>query len=226
MDVPPVLLVVAIAVVVLAFAAYQYWAAEQRRQALAAFAAAEGLAFDRSPPRTMLQRFAAFDPFTTGHSRRAANLVHGGRGEIEWECFDYRYTTGSGKNQQTHRVGVAAARVDLAFPRLEVRPEGIFDKLAAAIGFDDIDFESAEFSRRYYVKSADRKFAYDLIHPQMMEYLLACPRRRWQAAGPMIVLTRSGYYAAEELGATMRMIEGFLERVPGFVRQDIGLRSA
>lgn len=40
-------------------------------------------------------------------------------------------------------------------------------------GFDDIDFESVEFSRKFFVKSPDKRFAYDVIHPAMMEFLLA-----------------------------------------------------
>jgi hypothetical protein len=49
----------------------------------------------------------------------------------------------------------------------------LFDKIAGAVGFDDIDFESAEFSKRFHVKSPDKKFAYDVIHPRTMEFLLS-----------------------------------------------------
>ncbi len=58
-------------------------------------------------------------------------------------------------------------------PDLLIRREGLFDKLAGAFGFDDIDFESVEFSRRFHVKSPDKRFAYDVIHARMMEFLLA-----------------------------------------------------
>ena len=40
-------------------------------------------------------------------------------------------------------------------------------------GHDDIDFESAEFSRNFYVKSSDRKWAFDILHARAMEFLLA-----------------------------------------------------
>ena len=51
--------------------------------------------------------------------------------------------------------------------------EGLFSKLAQAVGYDDIDFESAEFSRKFCVRSKDKRFAYDVCHPRLMEYLLA-----------------------------------------------------
>jgi hypothetical protein len=37
---------------------------------------------------------------------------------------------------------------------------------------DDINFESEEFNRKYFIRSKDRKFAYDIINPKMIDYLL------------------------------------------------------
>ena len=51
------------------------------------------------------------------------------------------------------------------------------DKIAGALGFHDINFESSEFSRKFHIKCADKKFAYDVIHPRMMEFLLAAAQR-------------------------------------------------
>ena len=57
-------------------------------------------------------------------------------------------------------------------PDVLLRREGLFDRMAGALGFDDIDFESVEFSRRFHVKSSDKRFAYDLIDAGMMQFLL------------------------------------------------------
>ena len=40
-------------------------------------------------------------------------------------------------------------------------------------GYQDIEFESAEFSKAFCVRSPDKKFAYDVCNTKMMEYLLA-----------------------------------------------------
>lgn len=58
------------------------------------------------------------------------------------------------------------------FPELLIFREGWFSKLAQWLGYADIDFESAEFSRKFIVRSPDKKFAYDVCHAKMMEYLL------------------------------------------------------
>ncbi len=63
-----------------------------------------------------------------------------------------------------------------AFPKLTIAPESFGLKIAEAFGVaNDIKFESAEFSRKFSVRSADKKFAYDVCNQQMMEYLLLNP---------------------------------------------------
>ena len=56
---------------------------------------------------------------------------------------------------------------------MKIAREGFFSKVAQAFGYDDIDFESHEFSRKFCVRSGDKKFAYDVCNARMIEYLLA-----------------------------------------------------
>lgn len=127
-------------------------------------------------------KYSQFDVFCRGHSRYAYNTLRG-TAEIDGQScpavmgdFHYRVTSGAGKNRRTHSHHFSYLIIDLPYaslPDLRIRGEGVFDALAKAFGFDDIDFESAEFSKRFHVKSSDKKFAYDVIHPAMMEFLLA-----------------------------------------------------
>ncbi len=216
------LLAILVVAIGIAAAIYGFLASERRRKELHAFAESCGLSFS-GHPGPVHERYRSFTPLSNGHSRKSSNLIHGERNGVRWEMFDFRYTTGSGKNQQTHNVGVVIGQVPLGLPRLRMRPEGIFDKLAAAVGFDDINFESHEFSRRYHVNCSDRKMAYDLLHPQMIEYLLTLPRYDWQFAGPVVLIGKSGRYKPQELLEVMTAIEGFVSRIPEYVRQDIGV---
>jgi len=221
-DAPFPILIVLVVFAVIAGIIWSFYAAKKRRDALRLFAFENGFEFVSSPGEVH-RKYAIFTPFDSGHSRRSENLVYGRRGELDWELFDYRYVTGSGKNRQTHRFGIAAARIPLALAPLTIRPENFFDRIAAAVGFDDINFESEAFSRAYHVSCSDRKLAYDLIHPQMIEYLMSVARVNWQFAGNMVVLHKSGTYQPDELLFAIKLVEGFLERVPDFVRQDVGL---
>jgi hypothetical protein len=194
--------------------------AERRRRAdLEAFA--RRLRFAFTPGAWGGERqFAGYTPFDTGRSRRSSNLIEGTRNGVRWEAFDYRYSTGSGKNRRTHHWGVVVARVGLSFPRAVIRPEGFLDSIASLAGFDDINFESEAFSRRYHVSASDRQRIYDVIDPRMMEYLLSEPAVHWQLGPGVVMHARNGRFSPVEIEQRMGMIDGFLSCVPGHVRAD------
>ena len=206
---------VAIAVTVMVIG---YLREQRHRNELAAFAQRLGFRFAPGADYSTDHRFGGFTPFGQGRSRMASHFITGERGGVGWEMFDYRFTTGSHKNRRTHRYGVVVARVPLAFPRISLRPEGVFDKIAALAGFDDIDFQDEQFSRRYHVTADDRRRVYDLVHPKMMEYLLSLPAVHWQVGPGLVLLVRRGRYGAAELERAMGMIEGFLTHIPDPVR--------
>jgi hypothetical protein len=177
-----VLIFVVVAALVIAAAVYGAAQARKRREELAALAASLGWTFDPDKDPGHDERFGQFGCFTRGHSRAAYNTLTGtteaeGR---QYPCtmgdFTYKVTRSNGKSTTTTTYRFSYLIVTLPFPRtpdLTVRREGFMDKIAQAIGFDDIDFESAEFSRRFCVKSSDKRFAYGVIHPRMMEFLMA-----------------------------------------------------
>ena len=43
----------------------------------------------------------------------------------------------------------------------------------------EIDLDNLEFSRKYNVRCRDKKFAYDVFHPRMMELFLERGRAIW-----------------------------------------------
>jgi hypothetical protein len=131
---------------------------------------------------TLDDLYSQFEIFRRGHSRYAYNTLRGSiaiQGEqcpVRMGDYHYRVTSGSGKSRSTKTYEFSYLIVDLPYlrlPTLFIRAEGIFDSLAGAFGFDDIDFESLDFSKRFHVKSDDKRFAYDVIHPAMIEFLMA-----------------------------------------------------
>ncbi len=190
---PTIIGLVVLVVAVIGVAAYlSHLAEKKRREGLAAVARGLGLRFSADRRRNHARRFDHFEIFTRGKDRYAHNTLEG---ELElgpWSCAvragDYHYITESTDSDgrtstTTHRFSYFL--VHLPFddtPTLTIRREGVFDKLAASFGFDDIDFESAEFSRKFHVKSSDKRFAYDVIHPRMMELLLKANPPRLEIA--------------------------------------------
>lgn len=174
----PILLFISFAVVAVVAVIFSAIAARKRREALFELATRLGLSFSQSNDYSLASRFNFLDKLAQGSNRYAYNVLRGNCQGHEVLVFDYHYethSTDSKGHRQTHhhRFSFFIVMLPQPFPELHISPEGIFSKLAQAFGYGDIDFESAEFSRAFCVRSKDRKFAYDVCHPQFMEYMLA-----------------------------------------------------
>ncbi|MFA5206671.1 MAG: hypothetical protein WC708_19905 [Lentisphaeria bacterium] len=212
--------------VLMAFAAFAIaaWVAANRRQAaLAEFAAAWGFTWHGGKdPFGIESRYGAFAALARGHSRGAANVFNGARHGRPVVCFDYRYKTGSGKNESTHSFSAALISMGWVFPHLLVRPENFLDKVAEFVGMDDIDFESAEFSRKFFVKSDNRKFAFDLFHARAMEYLLAQPAPyTLEFSGEAMLITNDRSWDPAGFAAAVAHVEGLLDLMPEYLRREL-----
>lgn len=210
-------------IVVAAVVIYGYHAAARRRKELADWARSRGLHFDPGKDRTLDERFHRFDCLRRGRSRYAHNLMRGDWNGREFLGFDYHYVTGSGKNRQTHRFSAVILTSAVPLKPLYIRPEGFFDKVTEFFGFDDIDFESAEFSRKFYVKSPDKRWAYDVIHQRAMEFLLSMPRFSIKFDLTHVIAWRDKRSSPGEFEQAAEVIRGLLDQLPEYVvRQQTG----
>jgi hypothetical protein len=155
-----------------------YISAAKRRDAMAALAARLGLRFDPSKSWDIAQRYRFLDKLRSGSNRYAFNILSGSYQGNDVSLFDYHYethSTDSKGHRQTHHhyFSFFILHLPASFPELIIGSEGFFSKIAQALGYDDIDFESHEFSRKFCVRSADKKFAYDVCNARMIEYLLS-----------------------------------------------------
>ena len=121
-------------------------------------AAAERMEFSLSEGALRVQdRLGHFRLFSQGHSRQVRNVMHREIHDIAATLFDYRYRTSSGKHHQTHQQTVLLLETErLQLPQVSLRPEGMFHKLAGALGYQDIDFEThPAFSENYLLRGDD-----------------------------------------------------------------------
>lgn len=206
-----------------AFAIAAWVAASRRREALAAFAATWGFTWHGGKdPLAIEVRYGEFSALARGHSRGASNVFNGCRNGRQIVCFDYRYKTGTGKNQTAHSFSGAVIGMGYTFPHLLVRPENFLDKMAELVGMNDIDFESAEFSRNFFVKSENRKFAFDLFHARAMEYLLAQPAPyTMEFSGEEMLITNDRTWDPAGFAAAVAHVEGLLDLMPEYLRREL-----
>ncbi len=146
---------------------------KKRREAMAALAARLGLRFNPRKNRGLARQYRFLDKLRRGSNRYAYNILSGNYQGHEVTLFDYHYQVNSGKHTHHYNFSFFILVLPGSFPELVIDKEGFFSKVAQALGYDDIDFESHEFSRKFCVRSRDKKFAYDVCNGQKIEYLLS-----------------------------------------------------
>ena len=166
------------ALLVIAGIIYSIIAARKRREALFELATRLGLDFSPAHDSQMADGYSFLNKLAQGSNRYASNVLSGNYQGHRVLAFDYHYethSTDSKGNRQTHHhyFSFFILLLPKVFPELKISREGFGSKIAQAFGYDDIDFESAEFSREFCVRSKDKRFAYDVCNAQMIEYLLA-----------------------------------------------------
>ncbi len=177
---------------------------KKRREAFALLAAQLGLQYTQEKDWNLANRYSFLDKLAQGSNRYAYNILSGKYQGQEVKVFDYHYETHSRDSKgrrktHHHHFSFFMLMLERQFPEVTIGPEGIFSKIAQAFGYDDIDFESHEFSRRFCVRAADKKFAYDFCHTRMMEYLLANPDLMVEIEGLVLAVAFSRCLAPEQI---------------------------
>ena len=206
-----------------------YLSAKRRRESFTALAAQRGWTYVQRDDR-WADRFDGA-PFGTGRDRQANNVLIGAYDGRPFVAFDYRYSTtetstdAQGHVQthtEVHPFSVLALDAGVTFPELSVTPEGFFGRTVGRLTNTDIELESEAFNRAFTVTSPDRKFATDVLHPRMMEYLLQIPDRGWSLRDGWLLAVRPGQHTVEQLDSRLTDLDGILDRIPEFVWKDAG----
>lgn len=217
---------------------YLQWKHEaKRREELGSLALAGG--WDFSPAKDYgIGRLCDFEIFNRGEDRCAYNTITGRVEYSPWRCEldmgDFRYTirrrTSKGhRSSTTYRFSYLVVRLPFRMtPQVRIRREGLLDKVTQAVGFEDIDFESAEFSDKYHVTSSDKRFCYDLLHPRAMEYFLAIepPDLIEIAAGRICVTDGLKRWKVDDFKKRMNWAKNFVSLWPEHLAQALQKRQA
>jgi hypothetical protein len=212
----PILIFIVI-VVVIVFAAI---GAMERTKEMSEWGKRNGLQFTKKDSY-MDDEFPQYSCLHHGHSRYTKNILTGVYRGSSICAFDYHYSTGSGKNRRHHSFSALMVNTTLPLKQLFIRTEHFFDKVTEFVGFDDIDFESVEFSREFYVKSPDKKWAYDVLHQKSMEYLLHAPRYTLDFQGPYVMAYRNRKFKIAEFDEAFRVIKGLLDLLPDYLMREL-----
>lgn len=218
--------VIGIVALIVVMAVFGHLQSKKRREEMAAWAAQHGLGFSEARDYFIESRHADFAELRRGDGGRYAyNVISGTFRGRPLLAFDYHYethSTDSKGHRSTHHHHFTAAILECEVPLkpLTIRPEGLFDKLGSLFGFEDINFESAEFSRKYKVTSPDRKWAYDVLHARAIEFLLGRPLLSLQlGAGQRILQAGARTWKPAEIEEAAHFLSDFLDLLPEYVKR-------
>lgn len=202
-------------------ALYGFIQARKRREALFELAQRLNLRFDVGEDRAIAGRFGFLKQLTQGSNRYATNVLSGNYHQNEILAFDYHYETythdKNGTHTEHHWFSFFILTLPASFPELTIRREGIFTKIAEVFGYQDINFESAEFSKTFNVRSPDKKFAYDVCNAQMMEYLLANRDLSIEIENNVLALAFTNRLSAEQIEFNLQRLVEIRSRMPAYL---------
>jgi hypothetical protein len=220
----PTLIVVLFVGIAIGCAVWPWHAERQRRKAMAALARSLGMRFDPGNDDGHDDEYRPFEVFHGGNARSARNTLRGHidmfGGPRKVVLGDFRYS--SGRPPTTFHFSYLIVHPPWSSPTLLVRPEGLSDKVASAFGCDDIDFESEAFSRKYHVHSNDKRFAYDVLRPRMMDLLLAARPPMFELeGGALCVSDGERLWTPAAFRAQMEFVRRFGELWPRHLVKDL-----
>ena len=163
-----------------------------------------------------------FALFQKGDGRGIENVLAGAYQAVDVKAFDYWYydesTNSKGQTSKTYyRFDCVIVPIDAACSPLTIDNENVLTRLADALSFHDIEFESEDFNRAFNVKSPDKKFANDFVDARMMQWLLQNGKgTAFEIMGDRLMCYRRKL-SPMEIVTLLGLSKAFLDRVPKVV---------
>ena len=174
---------------------------KERSLILNALATEIGLEFLPAQDDELLAKMQVFSLFNKGHSREMKHVMKTKTDNVKMTLFDYAYTTASGEHHSRHTQTVVAFEHDsLSLPKFTLSPEGLFSKIGAAIGFQDIDFdEHSEFSKSFVLKGEDEPAIRNFFDRDKLEFFAQRKESYIETAHSFFIYTRDGRKKPEQI---------------------------
>jgi hypothetical protein len=204
---PRVLMVVIVVVVAIILSRYlpsKPDPEEQRRRNLAALARKLKLQFSPNGDFELAKKYSFLRWLKRGDISYAYNAFYGYYLGYPVTVFDYTFAAG----KCDYYWSAFVLKMKTNFPDMIISHENMESRFAEELGESHVTFESAEFSHAFRVRSADKKFAFDVCHSRMMEYLLANKDLTMEINGTVVAVLFEDWLRPEKIEFNLsRLIE-------------------
>ncbi|MFA7159823.1 MAG: hypothetical protein WC299_11025 [Kiritimatiellia bacterium] len=219
-DFTPLVIIVIVLIIGIGIAIYIN--KQRRMAAFRAMASRLGLTFDESHNYNLAEQYGFLNRLARGGNRYLFNTLSGYYRGHQVLVSDYHFeiqTSGPKGQPRTQHgyLSLFSLQLPATFPELTVAREGLLSKIAQAFGHDDIDFESAEFSRSFCVRSPDRKFAYDVCNARMMDYLLENRDLSFEIERNALAMVFNSHLVIDKIELNLARLLEIRARLPNFL---------
>ena len=181
-----------------------------------------GLRCDAAPNYSLADDYSFLPYLAQGRNRYAFNVLSGNCRQSEVLAFDYHYETPEpdphSEDAKSHFfLTPVLLLVPAYFPELRITPENRASKIIEAFGGEDIQFESAEFSRVFRVRCRDKRLAYDICNPRVIEYLLDNRDLNLLARNCVIALVAETQLSSQQVESNLQRLMEIRNRLPEYL---------
>lgn len=181
-----------------------------------------GLRFEPARSYILADDYAFLHHLAWGVNRYAFNVLSGQYRQSEILAFDYHYEKSADDSNREipgppNFLTAVIVLVPAYFPELHIAPEGWLSKTAEQFGGEDIDFESAEFSRAFCVRSKDKRLAYDVCNPRVIDYLLENRDLNIQIQNCTLALVSDVQLPAKQVEYNLERLSEIRARLPDYL---------
>lgn len=172
-----------------------------------------------TPNDHSVARLSSCAPFNIGSGRIGRDVFRGSHNGRALTFGEYQYTTRKDKKTQLHRWQFVALALPSPRPYLSISRES-GGLLSSLFGGRGLQLESQEFNDRFRIYTASERFAYDVLHPRAMEWLLADIHANtvgFRFEGHWVITVRSGPLRYDEVYRYADFLDAVIGLVPDFV---------
>lgn len=206
-------------VAVVALVVLVLWVTGRRERAVRAWAAEVGWTYVGSD-RALLRRWRG-RPFGLGGGRVRELCVGTFDGRA---AMSFAYQRQNGQGEVTATFHVLVVELPAPLSTLELTPGDLPQRLAARLGAQDVDLESAEFNEAWRVATPNERFAHAVLHPRLMERLLLPDAlgTSLRLEGSDLLTWSPGAPLYDTVEPRLRLLSDLIDSVPRFVWLDHG----
>lgn len=160
-----------------------------------------------------------FPLFRVGESRGFDNVYTRVIDDRQVWIFDFWHTITVHGREFVYTYTCAVTALDAECPKLRLARENPWTRSWAQMGWSGIELESGVFNRRFKVSGDDQTFAFAVLDPAMIHWLVSTPKQFEFAIEREWALVYAPGLPLAKWWTMLRMIRDFRERIPARVER-------